>query len=220
MGSYAFLSYQTADKLVAGQVRRVLADVGIDCFLAHEDIAVSEEWRLKILEEIGRADIFICLLTKAYYNSPWCSQESGIAAFRQNMTIIPLSLDEAIPQGFISSFQSVKVDPERITLHALIPGFVKHDFARGIEILTSLIGRSSSFRAAEANFELILPYIPRMTGEQIKLLLERSADNGEIHHANLCARRYLPPLLKSHGHLLSEETRTFLAEACARYAQP
>lgn len=220
MGSHAFLSYQTADKLVAGQVRRVLADVGIDCFLAHEDIAVSEEWRLKILEEIGKADIFICLLSKDYYNSPWCSQESGIAAFRQDMTIIPLSLDGTIPQGFISSFQSVKVDPERVTLHDLIPGFVKHDFARGVEILTDLVGRSGSFRGAEANFEAILPYIPRMTDEQIKLLLERSADNGEIHHANLCARRYLPPLLKSHGHLLSKKIRMVLAEACAQYAKP
>ena len=57
---YAFVSYQTADKVVAGKIRDALAEVGIQTFLAHEDIFVSEEWRLKILEQIGVCDIFIC----------------------------------------------------------------------------------------------------------------------------------------------------------------
>lgn len=101
----AFLSYQTDDKTVAGQVKSVLASVGISAFLAHEDIAVSEEWALGILQEINRADLFIALLSMNYFRSTWCIQESGIAAFRQQMTVIPLSLDGTIPQGFISIYR-------------------------------------------------------------------------------------------------------------------
>lgn len=218
MDSLAFLSYQTADKAVAGQLKTVLASVGISAFLAHEDIAVSEEWRLKILEEIGRASIFISLLSKDYFQSPWCVQESGIAAYRSDMTVIPLSLDGTTPKGFISNFQSVKVDPDRITIGDLIPGFLKHDFAAGIALITDIIGRSAGFRSAEVNFQLLLPHIPNMTDEQIKALLERAADNNQVHHASLCAHTYLPPLLKSHGHLLKRTTRSFLKKVCAQYA--
>jgi hypothetical protein len=218
MDSLAFLSYQTADKATAAQVKAVLSEVGILAFLAHEDIAVSEEWRLKILEEIGKASIFIALLSKNYFKSLWCVQESGIAAYRSDMTVIPLSLDGTIPQGFISNFQSVKVAPDRITIRDLIPGFLKHDFSVGIALITDLIGRSSGFRNAEANFQLLMPHISVMTNEQIKALLERVAENAQVHHASLCARDYLPPLVKSHGHLLKRTTRSFLKKVCAQYA--
>jgi hypothetical protein len=50
---YASISYQTGEKLVAGQLQALLAKLGVKSFLAHEDIQVSEEWRHKILEELG-----------------------------------------------------------------------------------------------------------------------------------------------------------------------
>jgi hypothetical protein len=216
--SYAFVSYQTDDKVTAGQVKRVLGEARIDAFLAHEDIDVSAEWRLKILEEIGKANIFICLLSANYRKSPWCMQESGIAAFREGMTIVPLSLDGTKPTGFIANFQAVPIDRDRISIRDLLPAFFKHDFDVGVELTIDLIGESGGFRAAEENFQLILPYIARMSDAQVKLLLNRVADNGQVHHASLCARDYLPPLLKSHGRLLSPKTRSFLKNICAQYA--
>jgi adenine-specific DNA methylase len=33
-----FISYQTADKVVAGKIKEILSDYGMDSFLAHEDI--------------------------------------------------------------------------------------------------------------------------------------------------------------------------------------
>ncbi len=128
--------------------------------MAHEDIAVSEEWQLKILEEIGKADIFICVLSKNYINSPWCVQESGIASFRKSMTVVPLSLDGTIPLGFISNVQSAKIDPSRVWLDDLIPGFLKHSPSFGLDIAIDQVGRSASYRGAEANFQLILTHHP------------------------------------------------------------
>lgn len=218
MSSYAFLSYQTADKDVAGQVKRLLAEADIEAFLAHEDIDVSVEWRLKILEKIGKANIFICLLSKNYLQSPWCVQESGIAAFRTGMTVVPLSLDGTNPTGFVANFQAVRVQPDKITLRDLLPAFFKLDFDTGVELTTELIGRSGNYRTAEQNFQLILPHISKMSRTQIKSLLQRAADNDQVHHASLCANQYLPPLLKSHGRFLAPKTRSFLKEICARYA--
>ncbi len=215
---YAFLSYQTADKSVAGQIKSVLAKVRIEAFLAHEDIDVSEEWRLKILEEIGRADMFVCLLSENYVKSHWCIQESGIAAFRSKMTIVPLSLDGTMPTGLVSSFQAIRVDPADITIRDLLPAFLKHDFGVGIDLIIDMIGSSRGYRTAETNFQLILPHIAKMSDPQVQALLERSADNEQVHHASLCARDYLPPLLKSHGHTLKPKTRSYLKQVCARYA--
>ena len=215
---YAFLSYQTNDKHVAGQIKSLLLKVGIDAFMAHEDIAVSEEWRLKILEEIGKADIFICLLSASYVNSHWCIQESGIASFRKNMTVVPLSLDGTIPQGFIANVQSAKIDPTRVWLGDLIPGLLKHNSSFGLDIAIEQVGSSASYRAAEANFQFLLPYLPRITDAQAKRLLEVTATNQQVHHASLCASQYIPPLLASHGHLLSPDTLAFLTNTCARYA--
>ncbi len=51
---YAFLSYQSADKEVAAKIKVILSQLGVESFLAHEDINVSEEWRLSILAELGK----------------------------------------------------------------------------------------------------------------------------------------------------------------------
>ncbi|RJP93419.1 MAG: toll/interleukin-1 receptor domain-containing protein [Desulfobacteraceae bacterium] len=216
---YAFISYQTADKAFAGKIKNILKDVGIASFLAHEDINVSEEWRQKILEEIGKADLFISLWSANYNSSPWCIQESGIASFRKEMTIIPLSIDESIPQGFAGNIQAKKrIDLERLSIHDLMTGIIKADLNCGIEIIFTLIAGSMSFRGAEDNFKPLLPYIDSLSQEQGKKILEIAIENKQVHHATLCAREYLPPLMDKFGHLLSAKNNEFLKGILAEYA--
>jgi len=212
-----FVSYQTKDKAVAGIIKRILESVGCKCFLAHEDIEVSEEWRVRILEELDRADIFISLLSDNYYKSPWCVQESGIAAYRKTLTIIPLSIDGSIPQGFFSHIQSTKIPPENITIENLLPGLIKHDFMLGINIIINIIERSSSFRGAEANFRLILPYLDKIQDSQMIELLNVVRQNPQVHHAGKCASEYIPPLLRCKGHLIDKEDLEFLRGVCSDY---
>lgn len=212
-----FVSYQTDDKESAGAIKRLLDSVGYSCFLAHEDIEVSEEWRIRILEELLEANIFICLLSKSYYSSLWCIQESGIAAFRKELTIIPLSLDGSIPKGFLAHIQSIKVTPDIITLDNLIPGLLKHSYSFGIDIIINIIGNSSSFRGAEANFRLILPYVEKLSEPQAARLLSAIRSNPQIHHAGKCASEYIPPLLRRWGHLLDSGDLDYLKGVCSDY---
>lgn len=215
---YAFLSYQTGEKEVAGEVRDLLLSLGIKSFTAHDDIEVSEEWRQKILEELGKADLFIPLLSKAYYASPWCMQESGIAAFRDGLAIIPLSLDGSIPPGFISHIQSTKVQPGKIEIGSLLPGLAKKNVGFVIDFTIEKIKRSGSFRSAEANFALILPMVGKATNEQILKLLKVSRANSQVLHASQVAHEFLPPLIKSHGHLLDAEDLAELEKVVEQYA--
>jgi len=40
----AFISYSHEDHKYGAQAKSVLADVGIEAFLAHDDLLVSDEW--------------------------------------------------------------------------------------------------------------------------------------------------------------------------------
>jgi hypothetical protein len=215
----AFMSYQTEDRVIAASVSQLLGTLGIQAFMAHEHIEVSIQWRDEILRQIGLADLFVPILSQRYYASIWCKQESGIAAFRR-MTIIPLSLDGSIPQGAISHIQSSLLQGGQATYQQILPGLASHDVSFAINVVTGLISASRSFRSAEYHFQLILPYLPQATDAQIVELLNVSQRNGQVHHASLCAREYLPPLMRSHGHLLQPELRQELEQVLAQYAVP
>jgi len=212
----AFLSYQTNDREVAARVAAVLGEFGCGAFLAHEHIEVSEEWRIEILKELSQADIFVPILSANYYSSIWCKQESGIAAFRE-MTVLPLSIDGQISQGFISHIQSSRIDPAAPTYANLLPGLAKHDVSFVIGKLIQRVGDSRSYRGAEANFELMLPYVGRATKDQIVELLEVSTKNKQVCHAGICATEYLPPLVNSHGAYMNRELRAEIDAVLDRY---
>ena len=209
---YVFISYHNSEKQIAGQVKEVLDGFGIESFLAHDDITVSEEWADKILEEIRKAKLFVCLLSRKYKESAWCMQESGMAALLKSVAILPFSLDGTIPEGCISKYQAVKIR-ERFFDKDIVPGLIKYDFNLGIALAIKVISESGSFRGAESNFELIYPYYGRLSLEQGKSLLLASCANSQVHNAALCGRKYLPPILKKYGHLISEDDQIFLRGA-------
>ncbi|MGD0074481.1 MAG: toll/interleukin-1 receptor domain-containing protein [Candidatus Binataceae bacterium] len=215
---YAFLSYQTEDKAVAGRIKDLLSGMDIPSFLAHEDIDVSDEWPAKILKEIGKADLFVAILSKNYYESCWCSQESGIAAFRKKMIVLPLSIDGSLPKGFLGNIQATKIDPDHPRQCDLLPGIARCNISFAIDSIINIIGSSKGYRNAESNFELILPYLQKASDDQVVRLLKKASENEEVYDAARCAGKYLPHLLKSHGHLLDAETREFLKNTCARWS--
>jgi hypothetical protein len=212
----AFLSYQTADKVIAGDIKKILDRLNVESFLAHEDVEVSAEWRLAIIQELMVTDLFIPILSKNYYSSIWCKQELGMAAYR-GIAIVPLSIDGSIPEGFIAHVQSSRIDPKELNAAPLITAIARRDKPFAIEGIINIISSSGNFRRAEANFELIVPYLKDASKEQMVRLLEVSLENNQICHAGLCATKYLPPLLASHAQFLSTENQAALSEILDRY---
>lgn len=213
----AFISYQTTDKLVAAKIKKLLSEVNIDSFMSHEDIHVSDEWRLKILEEIESSKVFVSLWSNNYCSSFWCVQESGIASYRKDMIIIPLSLDGITPQAFSSSIQSIKVDPNNVLLEDLLPALRKVDPNIPIKVIFKSIAEAGSFRGAEASFKPILAYKDVLTPEQGKELLEISLRNSQVCNAGLCAQEYLPDFMARYGHLLKKEDCKELSDILKYY---
>lgn len=101
----AFISHSSRQKLLATQIKTESASYGIDCFVAHEDIEASKEWRREIRYSLASCDCIITLLTKDFRESNFCDQEVGFA-LQRGILIVPVSI-EMNPYGFMEQFQRI-----------------------------------------------------------------------------------------------------------------
>ncbi|MFH2037311.1 MAG: toll/interleukin-1 receptor domain-containing protein [Candidatus Zixiibacteriota bacterium] len=113
-GNKIFLSYNTKDKVLAGNIKTELVKLGYDVFLAHEDINPSDEWLDKILIELKERNIFIPIITPNFQTSKWTDQESG-QAMAYGKLIIPL-LTKKSPHGFLSRIQGEWLHEDNLEL--------------------------------------------------------------------------------------------------------
>ena len=59
---------------------------------------------------------------------------------------------------------------------------------------------------------------PKEIHRRFAELLHVSTINNQVCNAGLCAQEYLPPLFKSHGHLMELHERNELRDTLKRYA--
>ena len=106
-----FLSYSHKDKKLASLVKNLLKILGLEAFLAHENIKPSVVWEEEIIKKLKECNVFVPILTKNFYESEWTNQESG-AAIVMDMEIIPISIapkgeDFVNPHGFLGKYQAL-----------------------------------------------------------------------------------------------------------------
>jgi hypothetical protein len=190
-----FISYRSTEKSIADELKSILSAYEIISFLAPDDIKLSEDWQNKILEELKNATFIICVLSKKYKQSAYCLQETGMALIL-NKPIIPLSLDNTIPPGFISKYQSKQISEQTLSIIDIIPGILKANKKIGIELIFEIINNSKSWKSADRNFELIIPILPALTKPQANKLLKIILSNSEITGAGKCRTDYLPEFIQ------------------------
>jgi len=88
-----FISYSSADKKIATCIADDLVDEGFNVWLDRFSIEVSDEWPSEIEKGIDNAGVFLVLWSKNAKESKWVSREIA-RADRQNITIVPLILDD------------------------------------------------------------------------------------------------------------------------------
>lgn len=106
-----FLSYSHVDKILAGSLAKLLREEGVDVFLAHDDINISDEWREEILKHLDECSLLIALLTPNFEKSVWANQESGFA-FGKGTKTIPLIVGDTNVKmfGLLESKQGIHLD--------------------------------------------------------------------------------------------------------------
>ena len=194
----AFISYSTMDKLIGAEVKDILARFGIEGFLAHDDIRVSEEWKQRIVDELNKADIFIPLLSNNFKNSDWAPQELGIAYIR-DILIIPLTLNGTIPFGFIDHIQGKSYPKnENIILNYLIKPIIDKFPEYMIPTVIEELEEAYNFRYAESVMELLVPYFGQFRQEDIDKFVDFSIKNRQVWDAGKCRDEYLPNFITMH----------------------
>jgi hypothetical protein len=202
----AFISYSHEDGEYAGQAKRVLAEVGINAFLAHEDLNVSEQWRERILEELRRCDLFVGFFSAHFLSSSWGLQEVGFIVARPEVLVVPLSIDGTIPCGFVSHLQSRRIPKDGITRALLVEPLAVQRPRMILPRLIRIAGKAPSFLEAAARMRPLVPLFPVFTAGEAEALASASVSNGQIWSAAQCRDEYLPELIRVQGANLKPET--------------
>ena len=103
-----FLSHHHLDKLLAGDIRKLLETKGFAAFVAHEDITPSDEWEEAIRTHLHSCTALIAVVTENFANSSFTNQEVGIA-LEAGKPVIPIAFGVSggnLP-GFLKSKQAV-----------------------------------------------------------------------------------------------------------------
>lgn len=195
----AFISYSTQEKHRGTEVKEVLEEYGIECFLAHEDIQISQEWKNRILEELRRCRIFIPLLSRAFKESDWAPQEIGAITIREDVVIIPILLDGTLPFGFISHVQGKPINHPDGLEELLIGPLRRHHPHFVIPGMIKRVEAANTFRGAEEVLEPLVPLYSELDDEELDALVTASIGNGQVWHAFLCKDEYLPALIRIRG---------------------
>ena len=202
----AFISYSYSDRKYAGQTKKVLKEVGVSAFLAHEDLEVSEEWKKRIIEELKTCDLFVPLLSEDFRRSEWASQEAGFITSRPEVRIAPLSVDGTIPYGFFGHVQSGRIGKSGVTHELLIVPLAWHEPRAFLPALIERAVDAASFRSAERMMRPLVPLFPLFTAQEAQTFAEGAAGNGQVWSAFECRTEHLPEFIRVQGSQIEPAT--------------
>jgi len=203
----AFVSYSTSERSVSAQVKSSLEELGLRPFLAHEHINVSEEWRSRLIVELGACEVFVPVFSAAFLRSEWAPQEVGFIASRPEVLVVPLSIDGTMPGGFISHLQGKQIPTSGVTTETILDPLARRFPRLALPRQVRIVAKAASFRHAEETMEALVPLFQLLTSEEAQELAAASAENGQIWSAFLCRTKYLPEFLRQHASNISHETR-------------
>ncbi|MGH3702969.1 MAG: TIR domain-containing protein, partial [Pseudonocardiaceae bacterium] len=106
-----FISYASADIVVAGDVHRWLDDDHHEVFLAQDlrvGIAGGEAWRSRLYERLRWADAVVCVVTSASVASTWCTAEVS-SALVWGSRLVPIVAEPGVVHPLLSDIQHIKL---------------------------------------------------------------------------------------------------------------
>ncbi|MEJ2862118.1 nSTAND1 domain-containing NTPase [Actinomycetospora flava] len=104
-----FVSHSSADAALSERVRRWLVDAGHDVFLdqnPQDGITPGQEWEERLYNRLRWADAVVCVLTRAYCRSAWCTAEVVIAR-SQGALLLPVLAEPGVRHELLLPLQAV-----------------------------------------------------------------------------------------------------------------
>jgi hypothetical protein len=177
-----FLSHSSKDKKLATDLKDAFERLGLDVFVAHQDIKPSVKWADEILRQLRASDIFLALLTKNFKTSDWADQEAGIAISLEKV-ILPV-VASAKPHGFLSHHQAYFLNHSNLRescAEIALRRFDTHPKLRRRfrAHLVSSFAKSPDFNTAIAS-SIMLNELQGLTATQVNRIVQAACDNDQI----------------------------------------
>ena len=152
-----FVTHLAAQRALAGELQEALLPFGISAFVAHNDIAPTQEWQTQIETALATCDAVVALLHPHFHESNWTDQEVGFGMGR-GVPVFSVRFGED-PYGFIGRFQAFQGEGKSAAQLAreLFEAYRKNKEtqAKMAEILIGLLEESSSFAGAKTNMDYL-----------------------------------------------------------------
>lgn len=214
MPKRVFISHSTEDLAVAIDVRALLQKFGIEGFVAHVDIELSQDWVARIIDSLRRCHGLIYILSKSSQNSDWTDQEAGFALERE-IPVIPLSIGEK-PWGFVSRYQAKRWNVlasedeySRLKPNARTLGVALVETRlMTLNELIRLFGSSTAYKEAILR-QVVLDRVEGFSFSQVGWILELVAANKNLYNCTP-VRNWIPRLVKENRGAVSYQSRARL----------
>jgi hypothetical protein len=177
-GFRVFLSHKSENKREASELKGKLNQLGISCFVAHEDIEPTKEWIEEIEKALYSMDALVALITEKFHDSVWTNQEIGFALGR-NVLVISLKMG-GDPCGFIGKFQALSCSWDSAHIE-LVKRYLKHDRTLDayIDAYIKAVKKCQHFDEANGLSE-ILPNITKLSDQQARDLISAFNENDQV----------------------------------------
>jgi len=106
--SYAvFLSHSKQDKDLANKIKKLLIDIDVVSFVAHDDIEEGEIWEPALIDAIKNSKIMVVLGTENIEDSAWVNFETGLG-YNTLFPLIFVNLSDKV--SYIKNKQGIILD--------------------------------------------------------------------------------------------------------------
>jgi len=192
-----FISYSHLDGAIAGKIKTIFAKYfGFESFLAHDDLSVSDNFPKEVLRYLRKSDYVVPLISKNFKMSDFANQEIGLA-LAYGKKIIPISIDDMNPSGFISPIHAYKcknIDEDElikaitsIYYLAFTHPHYRQYRDRSIESIVDAFCLSTHFKITSLTIDVCkeISKIIKLNSNQLSKMVKAIKENYEIYGADL-----------------------------------
>jgi hypothetical protein len=180
-----FVSHVSRIKAETGALKAALRPLGIDAFVAHDDIEPTLDWRREVEFALRSMHALCALVTHDYRNSDWCDQEVGYALGRA-VPVMPFSCDAA-PYGLMGKQQAIrgKLSSPDESAGRIFDVLVKQEqlVTALVEGLVESLASAPTFASAKASIKRIVPLEKSLSKDQVLRMIAAARDNFQVREA-------------------------------------
>lgn len=174
-GLRVFISHRSSVKAETYRLKQRLSELGVTCFVAHEDIEPTKEWETTILQALASMDAFLAIVTQDYHSSVWTDQEVGYAT-ASGVPVVSASIDSD-PRGFIARYQAVRCNWDNAHLK-IVP--VLFNLPKMIDAFIYAVKKCPDYDTG-LMLALMLDNLSGLSDEQIDRLVDAYNGNRQIY---------------------------------------